>query len=85
MVGLANMVTGKQPGARTAKAAAASQREAMAQQEAVQARAQLRENQREQDLSAQSATQRRVIAARRNGGQLSFMGPNTGLKTTFGG
>lgn len=70
---------------RAAKRAAAQQREMLAAQEAVQARARLREDERETELSGQLASQRRAIAARRRGGNLAYAGPNTGLKTTFGG
>ncbi len=81
--GLASLVTG--PDNSASKEAARRQREVLAQQEAVQARARLREDNRETEISGQVASQRRAIAARRRGGQLAFTGPNTGLKTTFGG
>lgn len=81
--GLATLVTG--PDNKASKAAALRQAQLQKQQEAVQARAKLREDERETDISGQLASQRRAVAARRRGGQLAFAGPNTGLKTTFGG
>ena len=81
--GLATLITG--PSDNGAKAAAARQAEILKQQEAVQARAKLKEDSRETELSGQLASQRRAVAARRRGGQLAFAGANTGLKNTFGG
>ena len=81
--GLATLITG--PDNSASKEAAARQREILAQQQAVQARTRLKEDSRETQISGQLASQRRAIAARRNGGQLAFTGPNTGLKSTFGG
>lgn len=88
MAAIANMITGS--GDRSAKkaqaAATARAEEARKAQEAVQRRQQLREDERETDLSAQSASLRRAVAARRRGaGSLKYTGPNTGLKQTFGG
>lgn len=83
MSGIVDMITGAEP--KSAKNAARRQAEILKQQEAVQARARLREDNRETELSGQLASQRRAIAARRRGGQLAFTGPTTALKTTFGG
>lgn len=86
MTGVAQLITGPGGSAkRQASAAAAQQAEIMKQQEAIQARARLREDNRETDISGQLASQRRAIAARRRGGQLAYTGFDTGLKTTFGG
>lgn len=82
--GLATLITGPGGSAkRQAAAARKQQAEALAAQEAVQARARLREDQRETEISGRLASQRRAIAARRRGGQLAFAGPQ--LKSTFGG
>ena len=77
------MITGPGGSAkRQASAAAAQQAKTLAQQEAVQNRAQLREDNRETDISGQLAAQRRSVVARRRGrGGLAY----DGLKTTFGG
>lgn len=83
MSGIVNMITGKNP---DAKKAAARQAELQKAQEAAQARVQIREDNREADLSKQDAAQRRAIAARRKGGGgLAFTGSNSGLKDTLGG
>lgn len=84
--GIATLITGPGGSAkRASNAAAARQAEVLKQQEALQARARLKEDERETELSGQLAGQRRAIAARRRGGQLAYTGPNTGLKSTFGG
>jgi len=85
MSGIVSMITGKDPAAKASKAAELRQAQLQKQQEALQARARQREDARETDISADLASQRRAIAARRRGGQLAYTGPNTGLKTTFGG
>ena len=79
--GIVSMITG--PDNSATKSAAARQRETLAAQEAVQARARQREDTRETELSGQLATQRRAVAARRRGSQLAYTGP--ALQTTFGG
>lgn len=56
------------------------------QQESVIARQQNQADQKEQELSAQLAASKNAVLSRRKGrGGLAFAGPNTGLKTTFGG
>jgi hypothetical protein len=81
-----SMITGGGNDAeKSSKAAALRQAQLAKQQEAVQARARLREDNRETEVSADLASQRRAIAARRRGGQLAYAGLDSGLKTTFGG
>lgn len=83
MAGVVNMITGNNP---DAKKAAARQAVLQKQQEATQARVQIREDTRETDLSAQDAAMRRAVAARRRGsGSLAFTGATTSLKSTMGG
>ena len=85
--GVVSMITGggEKKAEKASNAAALRQAQLQKQQEAVQARARLREDDRETEISGDLASQRRAVAARRRGGQLAYTGPNTGLKTTFGG
>lgn len=84
MAGLVNMITGAEP--KGSKAARAMQAEALKRQEAIAARASIREDARQTDLSGQDAAMRRAIAARRRGNSsLAFVGADAGLKSTFGG
>lgn len=88
MTGIVNMITGAEP--KGAKAARQMQADALARQEAIAARAGRVQDNRATDLSAQDASMRRAIAARRKGSaSLAFTGSNTapatGLKSTFGG
>lgn len=86
MNGIVKMVTGDNSAKKAASAAMEAQAAAQKQQEAVQARMQIREDNRAKDLSAQDAVQRRAIQARRKGSaSLAFTGPVAALKNTLGG